>query len=175
MSNEKIEKIIKHFDFEILPVEGTLYKSTFCSTEKLENGAPVGTAILGMYCNEPFSVSCFHKLTSPETWHAYAGDPFELILLYEDGTYERVVMGTDFLNGQKIQFTVPANVWQAGCLLDGGGYAIYGCTMAPGFNPNGFEAAVADELIEKYPDLKEDIIKLSVNEGETKMPEDYSE
>ncbi|MEG0978868.1 MAG: cupin domain-containing protein [Oscillospiraceae bacterium] len=172
MSSSKVEKIIEHFKFEVLPVEGTLYKSTYRSEENMPNGGPVGTAILGLYCNDPVSVSCFHKLPYPETWHSYSGDPFELVLLYEDGTHERILMGTDFENGQNIQYTVQANVWQAGSLLAGGEYAIYGCTMAPGFSANGFEAAVAEELIEKYPDLEEDILRLSVNEGKTRMSED---
>ncbi len=41
----------------------------------------------------PPSRSLFHVLTRDEVWHAYAGDPFRLVLLHPDGASEDVVMG----------------------------------------------------------------------------------
>ena len=127
------QAVIDHYKFDRLPVEGTLFTNTYRSNLKLPGGEPAGTAIIGLYSNAPRSVSCFHKLTSDEVWHVYGGDPFMLVLLHGDGTTEQVLMGSQIEKGQRIQFVVPANTWQAGYLMDGGRYALYGCTMAPGF------------------------------------------
>jgi len=168
-----VKKIIEHFQFERIPLEGTLYKRTYTSEKECKDGVAAGTAIIGLYCKDPESSSKFHRLNRDETWHFYNGDPFKLFLLYEDGSSAEVTMGADVLAGQLVQFTVPAGVWQAGCLLQGSEYALFGCTMTPGFTTDCFELALAADLMEKYPDKKELIRKLAMNEGETKMPEGY--
>ncbi len=164
-----IRALIEHYDFRPLPVEGTLFTQSYRSQERTADGTHAGTAIVGMFCNEPRSFSCFHTLTHDELWHFYAGDPLRLILLYADGSSETVVLGTDYAAGQFVQFTVPAGVMQAGELVPGGRYALYGCTMAPGFTPAGFVAETADEMIPKWPDRAADIRRLCVV-GETEMP-----
>jgi predicted cupin superfamily sugar epimerase len=165
--------VFLHYQFERLPVEGTFYKNTYRSKDETPSGAPGSTAMLGLYCNQPLSVSCFHRLPYAEIWHVYAGDPFELILLYPDGRDESVLMGNNPLKGEKVQFVVPAHTWQAGSLLPGGRYALYGCTMAPGFYGADFEAGIAEELASLYPQRAEDIRRLSVNGHQTHMPEGF--
>ena len=92
--------LLKHFEFDRLPVEGTFYKNTYRSSQKTSDGTPSGTAMIGMYCNDPLSVSCFHRLAYDEIWHAYGGDPFELILLHPDGSGEKILMGCNPLHGE---------------------------------------------------------------------------
>jgi len=166
--------ILKHFKFDRLPVESTFFKSTYRSSQENSDGTPVATAMIGIYCNNPLSVSCFHRLHYDEIWHVYGGDPFELILLHPEGSSEKILMGCNVLRGEKVQFVVPAHTWQAGSLLPGGRYALFGCTMAPGFTGSGFEAAVTEELITLYPDHTKDIIRLSVNGSETHMPKGFA-
>jgi len=166
--------IIEHFQFDIIPIEGTLYKSTYVSKLKLENG-PMATGIIGLYSHKPKSISTFHKLTQDEMWHFYDGDPFVLHLLFPNGTYQKVIMGRDVLSGQKIQFVIPANVWQAGELLPNGDYALYGCTLSPGFTGSCFEGALPENLIQNYPAQKEIIQRLSSKGHETKLPEGYEQ
>lgn len=166
--------IIDHYQFDTIPIEGTLYKSTYVSKIKLESG-PMSTAIIGMYSHKPQSISTFHRLTQDEMWHFYDGDPFILHLLYPNGKYEKVVMGRDFSKGQKIQFVVPANVWQAGELLPKGNYGLYGCTLSPGFTGKCFEGAVAQDLIKKFPAQKEVINRLSPEGHNTLMPDGYEQ
>ena len=83
-------------------------------------------------------------------------------------------MGLNPLEGQHVQFVVPANSWQAGYMLTGGRYALFGCTMSPGFTGAGFEAGIADNLIAQYPTRAADIVRLSVNGHQTRMPEDFA-
>ena len=170
----EVKALIEHFNLQALPVEGTLFVSTYRSTAETEAGKPVGTAMLGLYCDEPRSVSLFHRLTADEIWHFYAGDPLRLVLLHPDGSSQEVVMGGDPLQGQQVQFVIPAGVWQAGHLLAGGRYALYGCTVAPGFTGDCFEGGVRAVLLEKYPERRDDINRLTADHNQTKMPEGFA-
>ena len=148
--------LIDRFGLRPLPVEGTLFAETYRSS--------ASTAIVALYSIDPPSRSAFHVLTHDEVWHAYAGDPFRLILLHPDGSSEDVVMGRDVRAGHHVQWVVPAGTWQAGELLPGGRYALFGCTMAPGFTPGCFQAAPAAQLIARWPARSADILRLAVNE-----------
>ena len=130
--------------------------------------------MIGLYADSPRSVSCFHRLSRDEVWHAHAGDPFVLYLLHPDGRSERVLMGTDPLAGQKVQCTVPAGAWQAGCLMPGGRYALFGCTMAPGFTGDCFEAGAPEVLAAQYPEQAEAIHRLAVMGAERRMPAGFA-
>jgi len=165
--------VFDRIGFQMLPVEGTFYRNMWTSDLKAEGKDPAGTAMLGLYCNEPLSASCFHRLAYDEVWHFYSGDPLKLILLDPDGSSREVVMGSDVAGGQLCQFVVRARTWQAGSLIAGGRYALFGCTMAPGFTPSIFEAGIAADLIREYPEREEDILRLSINGGQTRMPEGF--
>jgi predicted cupin superfamily sugar epimerase len=101
-------------------------------------------------------------LAHDEVWHFYAGDPLRLVLLHPDGSAEDVVMGSDVRSGQHPQFTIPAGTWQAGELIPGGRYALFGCTMAPGFTPACFTGGSAEELLGGWPAREADIRRLAV-------------
>ena len=174
MKRTVLQTLIDHFQFDQLPVEGTFYKSTYRSVREFGDGSPMGTGIIALFCEEPLSVSRFHRLTHDEIWHFYGGDPLVLYLLYDDGSSAEIIMGNDPLQGHHVQYVVPANVWQAGCIKEGGCYSLYGCTMAPGFTGTCFEGAIAETLIVQYPDRANVIKKLSVNGHETHMPEGYA-
>ena len=146
--------LIERFDLRPLPVEGTLFAETYRSEH--------ATAIVALYAADPPSRSCFHVLTFDEVWHFYAGDPFRLVLLYPDGSSEEAVMGRDLAAGQRVQLTIPAGTWQAGELLPGGRYALFGCTMAPGFTPECFRASPAEALIPRWPARADDIRRLAI-------------
>ena len=104
----------------------------------------------------------------------YGGDPLVLYLLLPDGSSKEVLMGSDPQAGQLVQFVVPSGVWQAGCLVPGGRYALFGCTMAPGFTGGCFEAGIAAALIRQYPKQADTIRRLAVNRGERHMPAGFA-
>lgn len=174
--------MLRHYRFDRLPVEGTLYRSTWRSQENAGplsdvlggGGGPAGTAMIGLYSESPESLSCFHRLAYDEVWHVYGGDPFVLVLLRPDGRSEEVLMGTNPAAGQRVQCVVPAGVWQAGSLVPGGRYALFGCTMAPGFTGGCFEAGIAAELIAQYPAQAQTIRRLAVNGNEQHMPAGFA-
>ncbi len=170
--NQQIEDIIRRFGLSLLPVENTYLKQTYRSKQTGADGQPTGTAIIGLYCDEPRSLSCFHRLSIDEVWHFYDGDPFELHLLCEHGESKTVVMGRNWREGQRFQCVVPAGVWQGGCIALGGTYSLYGTTMAPGFTTGCFKAGVMEDLIKKYPHEEAIIRKLCVNGDVTMLPTD---
>jgi len=164
-----VKTLIEHFQLKPLPVEGTLFAQAYRSNQEIGDGKPIGTAMIGLYCDEPKSVSLFHRVAADEIWHFYAGDPLRLILLYPDGSSREVIMGNDPLKGQEVQFVVPAGVWQAGHMLKGGRYSLYGCTLAPGFVSEMFEGGAMEHLLNLYPDRAEDIRVLSCAPDNTRM------
>ena len=167
----EIKALIAHYQFQSLPVEGTLFVRTYRSTQELAAGQPLGSGMIGMYCTEPRSVSLFHRLPVDELWHFYCGDPLRLVLLYPDGSSRDVMMGNHPLEGQLVQFVVPAGVWQAGCVADGGRYSLFGCTLAPGFTADMFEGGTRAQLMKLYPQRAADIDQLGCSEGDVRMPE----
>lgn len=166
----KVKALIEHYKFQPLPSEGTLFISTYRSATEFENGKPHGTAMIGMYCDEPRSLSLFHRLTADEVWHFYGGDPLRLVLLYPDGSSKDVILGSDSL----VQFVIPAGVWQAGHMVEGGVYSLFGCTVAPGFTGDMFEGGTQQQLLELYPDRIEDIRTLGINTNEIHMPKGFA-
>ena len=167
--------LIEHFGMERLPVEGTFFASTYRSAETAPGGGPAGTAIVGLYCDDPPSRSLFHRLAFDEVWHFYGGDPIRLVLLHPDGSSEEVVLGGDVLAGQRVQHVVAAGPWQAGELVPGGAWALFGCTVAPGFTGSCFEGGSVGALLADYPGREGDIRRLGIPDGhDTSMPAGFS-
>jgi len=161
-----VRDLIDRLGMTPLPVEGTFIVSTYRSEENTTSGGPIGTAMIGLYSNDPPSRSLFHRLEFDEVWHFYAGDPLRLVLLHPDGSDEEVVLGGDVAGGQGVQHVVRAGVWQAGELVPGGTWALFCCTMAPGFTPACFEGGRVDELLRTHPARAADIERLAVPPGE---------
>jgi predicted cupin superfamily sugar epimerase len=174
MPSPTVAALIEQFHLTPLPSEGTLFASTYRSTADLPSGGPVGTAMIGLYCTEPLSQSAFHRLPVDEIWHFYSGDPLRLVLLYPDGRSEDVIMGADPLRGHRIQYIVPAGVWQAGHCLEGGEFSLFGCTMAPGFTGAMYEGGTRADLLAQYPQRAADIARLGSEPDTTAMPAGFA-
>ena len=172
--NAEVSALIEHYKFEKLPVEDTLFVSTYRSEMEFGDQQPFGTAMIGLYCEDPPSFSRFHRLTADEIWHYYGGDPLRLILLYPDGSSRDMVLGGDPFKDQLVQFVVPAGVWQAGHLIVGGRYALFGCTMAPGFTGSMFEGGRRVDLSKQYPERLADIERFGCDDQETVMPDGFA-
>ena len=164
---ETVRALIAHHGLAPLPSEGTLYRATWRSTQP---GA--GTAMLGLYCDEPLSRSLFHRLPVDEVWHFYGGDALRLVLLHAGGRSEAVFLGPDLKAGQRVQFVVPAGTWQAGHVVARGRnrYALFGCTMAPGFDSAMFEGGTREVLLGSHPDRAADINQLACDAAHVAMP-----
>ena len=84
--------------------------------------------------------SHWHRVDAAEVWHHYAGAPLALaIAARERAPIERVTLGPDLAAGERPQAVVPADAWQAAESL--GDWTLVGCTVAPGFEFQGFKLA----------------------------------
>jgi len=164
--HEAAAALIEQFRLAPLPVEGVYLARTYASLAATAAGGPAGTAVVGLYCDDPPSRSLFHRLAFDEVWHFYAGDPIRLVLLLPSGGSAEVILGRDVLAGASVQHVIPAGVWQAGELVPGGNWALFGCTMAPGFTPSCFEGGTVSALLASHPARAEDIRRLGVRDGD---------
>jgi hypothetical protein len=74
-----------------------------------------------------------------------------MLLLHPDGGHEVVVLGPDLEAGQRVQVVVPRGTWQGTRLVDSGGWALLGTTMAPAYDQADFELGERAELVARYP------------------------
>jgi predicted cupin superfamily sugar epimerase len=148
------DELIARLELRPLPGEGGWYRETWRS------GA--GSAIL--YLLTPESFSALHRLPTDEIYHFYLGDPVELLLLHPGGRSESVALGTDLFGGQRVQHTAPGGVWQGSRVARGGAWALLGTTMAPAFDPAGYEAGDRGALIAGWPDASDAIRALTREE-----------
>ena len=155
------QSLIKELGLAPLPVEGGHFRQTYKADETVLVAAPGredplqkprSTAILYLLSADPDSFSALHTLPTDEIYHFYLGDPVELLLLRQDGTSEVITLGHDLLNGQHIQFAVPAGVWQGSRLVPGGEFALLGATMAPGYIDGDYTPGEREVLVRQYPD-----------------------
>ena len=155
------QALIKELGLAPLPVEGGHFRQTYNADEAATRAAPGGetalpkprsTAILYLLSADPDSFSALHRLPTDEIYHFYLGDPVELLLLREGGGSEVITLGHDILNGQHVQFPVPAGDWQGSRLAPGGEFALLGTTMAPGFIEEDYVPGDRASLLEQYPD-----------------------
>jgi predicted cupin superfamily sugar epimerase len=97
------------------------------------------------------------------------------VVLHTDGSDEQVVLGSDPLAGHSVQHRIPAGSWQAGELVPGGQWALFGCTMSPGFTGTCFEGGRRNVLLASHPGRAADIERLSVaDDHATAMPEGFA-
>ena len=105
--------------------------------------------------------SAFHKIKSDELWHFYAGDPFIIYEIGENGKMEEHLLGSNIEKGQSLFSVIKAGNWFASKLADGGEYGLTGCTVAPGFDFDDFEMAKRDSLLQAYPQHAELINRMT--------------
>lgn len=161
--------LIERLGMVPIPVEGGWYRQTWRSPTVLPAGSvpgyevakPAGSAILALFCDAPDGSSTLHRLPTTEVWHFCGGDPFVLLLLHPDGSSEEFVLGPDVAGGHQVQVAVSPGTWMGGEVIAGGRFALVGCTMAPGFTSDDFEAGERAELVLAYPAQAEQITRLT--------------
>jgi len=160
-----VEKLIKMLNMKLLPKEGGYYSETHRSAqvvpgsslpEQYESDRSLSTAIY--YMLTPDTKSLLHRLPTDEIFHFYLGEPVLMLQLFPDGTVNTIILGQDLEAGHSIQVLVPKGVWQGSYLLEGGGFALMGTTMAPGFDFADSEIGDKETLISLYPS-HQDLIK----------------
>lgn len=118
-------------------------------TKGLDQTRAASTAIYFLLEGENFSA--FHRLKPDEMWHFYTGSPLVVHVIDASGKYSTILLGNDPEAGQVFQAVVVAGCWFAAHVQDWRGWALVGCTVAPGFEFADFELGKKDELVGEYP------------------------
>lgn len=158
MENEIIQ-LVKELQLQPHP-EGGFFRETYRSDlnlstpwekENANSRRSLSTAIIFLITAGNFSA--FHRIKSDECWHFYSGQPLLVHQISPDGIYSCIQLGNRGGEGQIFQYVVPAGYWFASEVGTKTGYALVGCTVAPGFDFADFELAQRDELIQAYPNF----------------------
>jgi predicted cupin superfamily sugar epimerase len=166
MTAEDVKKLL---GLQPHPREGGWYVRTYETAElvgaeafadgRYAGARRTGTAIY--YLLEPETFSEMHRLKSDEVFHFYAGDAVEMLQLREGGEGVMVVIGNDLLRGQRPQVVVERGVWQGSRLMEGGRWALLGCTVSPGFEFEDYETGLREQLRVGWPKFAREIAALT--------------
>lgn len=168
MSQLSADEVIRLLDLEPLEPEGGYYRRTYVSgfmyrpsgpkvvgdriddenDESETDGSGIGHRAIGSaiyYLMTRDSFSSLHRLEMDEIWHFYAGAPVRIHLFPDRDPYRCRLLGNDLVNEERPQYLVPAGTW-FGATLERGEWALVGCTLSPGFRPDGFTLPSPDDL-----------------------------
>jgi predicted cupin superfamily sugar epimerase len=159
--------VIRLLGLQPHPVEGGFFRETYRSTAALPAGVlpahggsrSVSTAIY--YLLKPGHVSELHVLPQDEVFHFYLGSPVRMLQLWPDGSGKEVVLGSNIPSGQLTQVVVPGGVWQGTRMLGESGFALLGCTVAPGFDYADYRGETRSKLTARWPAFEEEITRLT--------------
>ena len=138
--------------------EGGYYRVTYQSVLTIVQDAlpsafhgnrSASTAIYFLLAQKDFSA--FHRIASDELWHFYAGSALVVYVIDPEGNYSELHLGDVFEAGEVFQAVVKAGCWFASRLKNPAGFALVGCTVAPGFDFADFEMAKRSDLVATYP------------------------
>lgn len=147
---------IDHLDLQPHP-EGGFFKEVYRAAEHISGDSlpdryqgprAMSTGIYFLLTGDTFSA--FHRILSDEGWHFYAGTAVSVYVIDPGGGLTTHILGPGEPDG--FQVVIPHQHWFAARVIDPEGYALLGCTVAPGFDFQDFELARAQALAAKYPE-----------------------
>ncbi len=148
---DRVHFLVNHLHLEPHP-EGGYYAETYRSGLQVHTSVGLRSASTAIYfLLTDGNFSAFHRIKSDECWHHYEGDTVNIHVLHPNGGYELIKLGKDVEAGELQQAVVPAEAWFASESTGQLGYALVGCTVAPGFDFADFELAHAASLSKDFP------------------------
>lgn len=136
--------------------DNKIHSNTNVSSQPIR---PLYTLIYYLLVNDQFSA--FHKVRNDEIWHFYKGSSVTIYILDESNSTLKIKLGNDFDGDNYLHYLIKGNTWFGAELNDKSSYALMGCTVSPGFDFNDFELGRKIELLQKYPQHKEIIQRLT--------------
>lgn len=116
--------------------EGGHFRETYRDSNGI-NGRAHSTAIY--YLLKEGESSHWHRVDAVETWHWYAGAPLRLRVSNDGESTRDYLLSNDLFADHTPQVIVPKSAWQSA--RPTGAWTLVGCTVAPGFEFDGFEMA----------------------------------
>ena len=148
--------------------EGGFYKEIYRSGEMIRAeglperyGSPRSAYTSIYYLLTSGDISRMHRLKSDELWHFFDGDPLTVHIIMPDGEYIAVTLGKRFDLGERFQVLIEHGWWFGAAVDKPGSYTLLGCTVAPGFEFEDYEAGRREVLLAAYPQHREIIERLT--------------
>jgi predicted cupin superfamily sugar epimerase len=163
--NEKAKKYIKKLKLKKHP-EGGYYKEVYRSGElilgehlpqRFKSSRNFSTSIYFLLEGKQFSA--FHQLQSDETWHFYDGSDVIIYIIQGQGKLSTKKLGSG--DESNFQIIIEKKNWFAAELENKTSFALFGCTVAPGFDFEDFKMGKRAELVKRFPKHKNLIEKLT--------------
>ena len=167
MNNKKAQYLKERLDLSELPGEGGYYRETYRSDKTIilpsetDGERSISTSIY--YLLDGTQFSAFHRLKSDEIWHFYIGSSITLYIINKMENLSEVKLGSNIEKGELFQIQIRAESWFAATVNDISSYALIGCTVSPGFDYLDFELGDRKKLIERYPQHRSIIEKLTTS------------
>ena len=137
--------------------EGGYFKEVYRAADELAASclperfsAPRSTATSIYYLLEGEDFSALHRIRSDEIWHFHDGQALSIEGLSPEGQRHTWRLGLNPRAGEAPMAVVPAGYWFGSRLAEGVGFALVGCTVAPGFDFDDFEMADRNELLQQF-------------------------
>jgi predicted cupin superfamily sugar epimerase len=153
--NSKAKAHIKKLGLKKHP-EGGYFKEIYRSGEliipehlpkRYKSSRNFSTSIYFLLEGRQFSA--FHLLQSDELWHFYDGSAVLLYIISQNGELSIKKLGRG--KESELQLVIEKQNWFAAELEDEKSFALFGCTVSPGFEFDDFQLGKRDDLIKKFP------------------------
>lgn len=148
---------------QMLPhVEGGFYKEIISSEESIKTSNNEEKKLFSSiyFLLRTGEVSHFHQLTADEMWYYHAGSALTIYMISPSGELITKNLGLDIEKGEQPQILVPKG-YIFGSTLINEGFSLVGCMVAPAFTFDDFKLFSQEDLLKKYPNHRDIILKLS--------------
>lgn len=143
-------------------VEGGYFKECLLSKDTLEHKKDANRNLWSSiyFLLQKGEVSHFHRLESDEVWYFHDGSALTIYMISPDGELTMPKLGLDVEKGELPQILVPKG-YIFGSAQEEEGYSLVGCMVAPSFRYEEFYLYERQELLQKYPEYTDVILKLT--------------
>lgn len=141
--------------------EGGYYRETFRSAQQVNRlaSSDVKQACTSIYyLLEDADFSGFHRIASDEIWYFHKGVPLLIHVIDADGNL--ISHEISDLDTGSFSVVVKAGLWFAAEIKTGKNFTLVSCAVAPGFDFNEFEMAKREEMILRYPQHKNLLMRM---------------
>jgi len=151
----KAKQYLKQLQLKKHP-EGGYYREIYRSAERiLTNHLPsrykssrnFSTSIYFLLEGKQFSK--FHRLQSDEIWHFYDGSDVIVYIIDNKGNLKIKKLGKSA--EAEFQLVIKKHSWFAAEIENKKTFALFGCTVSPGFDFKDFELGQCKFLLKKFP------------------------
>lgn len=141
--------------------EGGFYKEIYRSDESVDHGGIMkSTATSIYYLLDSETKSFCHRLKSDELWYHHQGASVALYMIDESGNWSLQTCGPN--EDESLTVLIPKNVWFGARVIDPDSFTLVSCVVSPGFEFSDFEMIDRNELIEMFPQHKEQILQYTL-------------